>query len=70
MDNFKKYDFKSEAILKYSHGEFDIVTPGDYVVCAVSGNPIDIEDLKYWNVERQEAYRSADEALKRYKKEL
>ncbi|MBT4204306.1 DUF2093 domain-containing protein [Hyphomicrobiales bacterium] len=70
MENNKRYNFKSEAILKYSHGEFDIITPGDYVICAVTGNSINIEDLKYWNVDKQEAYESADIALKRYKNEL
>ena len=45
MENNNKYNFKSVAILRYSHGEFCIVTPGDYVICAVTGNKIDIEDL-------------------------
>jgi len=70
MENNNKYNFKSVAILRYSHGEFDIVTPGDYVMCAVTGNPIDLEDLKYWNVDKQEAYESADIALKSYKDEI
>ena len=70
MENNNKYNFKSVAILRYSHGEFCIVTPGDYVICAVTGNKIDIEDLKYWNVDKQEAYENADIALKGYKDEI
>jgi hypothetical protein len=39
---------------------------GDYVRCAVSGRPIRLDELKYWNVARQEAYASAELALKRH----
>ena len=33
--------------------------PGDHVVCAVSGARIGLEDLRYWDVGRQEAYATA-----------
>ncbi len=28
--------------------------PGSYVVCAITGRPITIDELKYWSVDRQE----------------
>lgn len=37
-----------------------------YVNCSVTGEPISVADLKYWNVERQEAYKDAETGLKRY----
>ncbi len=57
----------SEAKLKYSDGEFQVVAPGDYVLCAVTKQHIPLADLKYWNVARQEAYASAEIAVERYK---
>ena len=46
----------TEATVKYLDGDFKVVTPGSYVRCAVTGEPIAIEDLRYWNVDLQEAY--------------
>jgi hypothetical protein len=37
--------------------------PGDHVVCAVTHQPIPLAELKYWSVERQEAYASASASL-------
>jgi hypothetical protein len=37
------------------------------VVCAVSGKPIRIEALRYWNPKLQEAYAGPAEALQRWK---
>ncbi len=53
-----------EAKLLYSDAEIDIIEAGAYVVCAVTGKRILLEDLKYWNVERQEAYIDAEAATK------
>ena len=55
-----------EATLRYLDGEFQIVKPGDHVRCAVTGERIELVALKYWSVELQEAYRSAQESLTRY----
>ncbi len=38
---------------------FRVLSPGDHVVCGRSGQPIALDDLKYWSVTRQEAYASA-----------
>ena len=50
------------AQIHYDTPEFDILRPGSYVLCAVSGEPIPLDQLKYWSAEFQEAYRSAVEA--------
>ena len=59
---------KKKAKLKYKHNSFDIIERGTFVVCAISGKEIPLEQLNYWNVELQEAYYSPLEANKRYKK--
>jgi hypothetical protein len=51
-----------KAKIKYLPNNFQIIENGDYVVCAVSGKKIKIENLTYWNVESQEAYYSYVEA--------
>ena len=59
---------KKLAKIKYLPNNFQIIEPGDYVVCSVSGKKINLENLNYWNVELQEAYYSYKEAYK--KKEM
>ena len=56
----------NKAKLKFHPNNFEIVEKGDYVVCAVSGKNILLNQLTYWNVELQEAYFSAKEAQQRY----
>ena len=46
------------AKIKYLPNNFQVIEAGDYVVCAISGKKIDIENLTYWNVELQEPYYS------------
>ncbi len=55
-----------EAEIKYLDGDFRVVRPGSFVCCAVTGAPIAIEELKYWSVERQEAYASPEAVLQRH----
>ncbi len=55
-----------KAILKYKHGGFEILEEGDYVICSVSGKKILLKDLKYWNVDLQEAYFSPLEVDQKY----
>ena len=47
-----------EAKLHYLDGEYEIVTPGGYVVCAVTGTHIPLDALRYWSVDLHEAYAS------------
>lgn len=55
------------AEVRYGHGEFRVIRPGAFVVCAVSGKRIPIDALRYWNPERQEAYAGPAEALQRWR---
>ena len=56
---------KKLAKIKYLPDNFQILDPGDYVECAVSGKKIYLNDLTYWNVELQEAYFSYKEAYEK-----
>jgi hypothetical protein len=56
-----------EAKLHYGDGEYAIMKPGRFVVCAVSGVAIPLEMLRYWNPVLQEAYAGPEEALQRWK---
>ena len=62
----KFFGLKHEAKVRFLDGEFEVVSPGDFVRCAVTGQPIALADLRYWSVDAQEAYASADVSLKRY----
>ena len=60
---------KKLAKIKYLPNNFKIIEPGDHVICAVSGKPISLENLNYWNVDLQEPYFSYKEAFQK-KEEL
>ena len=53
------------AKLRYLDGDFQVLVPGAYVSCAVTGRQIPLDELKYWSVARQEAYINAAASLKR-----
>lgn len=55
-----------EASLRYLDGEFQIIKAGDHVRCAVTGEKIELVALRYWSVELQEAYVSAEAAFNRH----
>ena len=52
------------ARLQYLPGTFRVLTNGDHVVCAVTGVEIPLHELRYWSVERQEAYVDAEASLR------
>ena len=56
--------YKKLAKIKYLPNNFQVLENGDHVICAISGKPIKIDDLRYWNVELQEAYFSPEEVKK------
>ena len=67
MNRFERdLPMKNEAKLRYGNGEFDVVKPGAFVRCAVSGQPIPLDELKYWSVDLQEAYATSEIAFARY----
>ena len=51
------------AKLEYLPNNFKIIEEGSYVICAVSGKEINLNELTYWNVELQEPYFSYKEAF-------
>ena len=54
---------KKLAKIKYLPNNIQIIENGDHVLCAISGKPIRLEELNYWNVDLQEAYFSYKEAF-------
>ena len=63
MNAFDGLGAGREAVLEYLDAEFRIVKPGDFVRCAVTNKKIPVESLKYWNVDKQEAYIDAAAAI-------
>jgi hypothetical protein len=55
----------AQADVEYRDGDYRIRKPGAFVRCAVTGEPIPLEDLRYWNVDLQEAYSSPQAKLAR-----
>ena len=51
------------ARLHYLPGTFRVLSNGDHVICAVTGTQIPLHELRYWSVERQEAYIDAGASL-------
>ena len=51
------------ARLHYMAGTFRVLTAGDHVVCAVTGQRIPLDELRYWSVARQQAYATAEAAV-------
>ncbi|MDO8533529.1 MAG: DUF2093 domain-containing protein [Xanthobacteraceae bacterium] len=71
MNRFERIPLAvGEAELRYLDGDYRIVRPGSYVRCAVTGTPIPLDELKYWNVELQEAYASSEAVLRRFYPDL
>lgn len=61
MNKFERND--GEAVIQYLDADLRIRKPGRFVVCAVTGVRIPIDELKYWSVERQEAYASPEAVM-------
>lgn len=61
-------DFAGNDIAKlhYGDGDFAVLKPGRFVICAVTGQKVPLEQLRYWSAELQEAYAGPAEALKRW----
>lgn len=54
-----------EAKVRYLDGDFQVTSPGAFVRCAVTGDAIPLDELKYWSVVRQEPYATAAASLQR-----
>jgi hypothetical protein len=68
---YKLKMYKKLAKIKYLPNNFEIIESGDYVLCAITGKKISLDNLNYWNVEKQEPYFSYVEAsIKREEEEI
>ena len=56
---------ENAATLIYGPNGFRVIKPGRYVACAVTGEPIPLDELRYWSVDRQEPYASPEIATRR-----
>lgn len=54
---------RDEAVVEFLDGDFRVIKPGKFVRCAITNDPIPLDELRYWNVARQEAYASRDAVL-------
>jgi hypothetical protein len=64
MNRFDRNSVPSgEAIVEFLDGDLRIVRPGRFVICAVTGKHIPLDELKYWSVEKQEAYATREAVL-------
>jgi hypothetical protein len=55
MNRFEGSGFR-EAKIRYLDGDYQILSAGSYVTCALTGVHIPVDELRYWSVARQEAY--------------
>jgi len=67
MDSLTPGSQTGEARLRYLDADFEVLKQGRFVLCAVTGKRIALEDLRYWNVDTQEAFFDAEAALIRWK---
>ncbi|MGE6743444.1 DUF2093 domain-containing protein [Allorhizobium pseudoryzae] len=52
-----------EAKIRYLDGDYQILSPGAFVTCAITGATIPVDELRYWSVARQEAYADCAASL-------
>lgn len=53
------------ARLHFQPNGFRVIQPGSHVLCAVTGEAVALEELRYWSADRQEAYASAEASTRR-----
>ncbi|MGV7031795.1 DUF2093 domain-containing protein [Methylobacterium symbioticum] len=56
-----------EAVVEYGDGTMRVIKPGSFVRCAVTGEAIPLDALRYWSAVRQEAYASPEAVMQRLK---
>lgn len=52
------------ARVHYMAGTYRVLSPGDHVICGVTGQPIPLDELRYWSVARQEAYANVQASVR------
>jgi len=70
MNRYERPTAQGEAVIQFLDGDFRVLKPGAFVVCAVTGQQIPISELRYWSVERQEAYAGPEVAMQVYEEKL
>lgn len=65
MNRYERPPSSGEAQVRYLDSDFRVIRPGAFVRCAVTGGAIPLEELRYWSVERQEAYAGPEASLTR-----
>lgn len=65
MNRYERPPSSGEAEVRYLDADFRVMRPGAFVRCAVTGVAIPLDELRYWSVERQEAYAGPQAALTR-----
>ena len=66
MNRMERPGSGDEARVRYLDGDFQVMSPGSFVTCSVTGIRITLDELKYWSVDRQEPYADAKSAMVRY----
>jgi hypothetical protein len=64
----RQFSGAAEAQVEFLDGDFRVRRSGAFVRCAVTGEPIPLEELRYWSVELQEAYANPDAVMARLRK--
>jgi hypothetical protein len=59
---------RREARLRYLDHEYEVLSPGEFVRCGVSGDPISLDDLRYWNIAQQLPFKSAEVSFQHHLK--
>jgi hypothetical protein len=67
MDKLTTGGLPGEARLRYLDADIEVIKPGRFVTCAVTGRRIALEDLRYWSVDLQEAYFDAEASMTRWR---
>ena len=67
MNRFEGHG-RREAKIRYLDGDFQILMPGSHITCAVTGETVPIDELRYWSVARQEGYLDASASLEAEKR--
>lgn len=70
MNRFNVPTSGGEATIRYDHADFQVLSSGTFVRCAVTQQAIPIDELKYWSVDHQEAYIDAHASLARHMERL
>jgi len=65
LGRYERTPAGGEAKVEYGDGTMRVVRPGTFVRCAVTGEVIPLEALRYWDVDRQEAYATPDAVMRR-----